>query len=107
MKTANPLANPCPGCGGPSQVRSSRPVTSTFRTVYLVCRDMMCGCSFAGALEITHVISPSSVETPKVALPYRPALRGQPGKVPVEVGAAILAATANDGQNTSAASSGG
>lgn len=97
MKTANPLANPCPGCGGPTKVRSSRAVTPIFRTVYLVCNDIECGCTFAGGLEITHVISPSSRPAPKIRLPFRPNLPGQPAHVPAGVAAEIMGGSANDG----------
>lgn len=107
MKPQNPLATPCPGCGGPSQVRSSRSVTPIFRTVYLVCKDIECGCTFAAGLEVTHVISPSSRETPRVRLPYRPSLRTQPGAVPDRVAAEIVAGAANDVRATPPAASAG
>lgn len=107
MKPSNPLANPCPGCGGPSQVRSSRSVTPIFRTVYLQCKDIECGCSFVGALEITHVISPSSRETPKIPLPYRPTLRNQPSGVPGQVAADLISGAANDLHDAASATAGG
>lgn len=82
MKPSNPNPNPCPGCGGPSVQRSCRTVTPIFRNLYFACKNIECGCTFAGALEITHVISPSAIENPRVPLPYRPSLRARPGLAP-------------------------
>lgn len=82
MKPSNPNANACPGCGGPSVQRSCRTVTPIFRTLYFACKNVECGCTFAAALEFTHIISPSAIENPKVILPYRPSLRTRPGRPP-------------------------
>lgn len=83
MKPQNPNTNACPGCGGPSIQRSCRTVTPIFRTLYFSCKDPLCGCTFAAALEVTHIISPSAVENPRIPLPYRPVLRHRPGTKPL------------------------
>lgn len=58
-------------------------VTRTFRVLYFQCKNVRCGASFAGSLELTHFISPSALDNPIVALPFRPTLRRRPGELPV------------------------
>ncbi|WP_292065962.1 ogr/Delta-like zinc finger family protein [Brevundimonas sp. UBA7664] len=83
MKPSNPNTNPCPCCGGPSVQRSCRTVTPIFRTLYFACKNEFCGCTFAAALEVTHIVSLSAIENPRYALPYRPVQRRRPGTEPV------------------------
>jgi len=67
----------CPHCHSRTKVRSSREVTSTCRTMNLVCSDETCGATFGADITITHGISPSARPDPSVRLRQAPPYRRQ------------------------------
>ncbi|WP_081608134.1 ogr/Delta-like zinc finger family protein [Metapseudomonas furukawaii] len=62
----------CPDCGSPLVKRSSECKHVLLSTTYLVCRNVVCGATFAGVDEITHRLSPPSFPNPEIDLPYAP-----------------------------------
>ena len=65
----------CPHCNGPSRVRSSRGITSTYRQLFMACLDPECGHTFGVELTVTHTISPSAKPNPDVSLRTAPPRR--------------------------------
>jgi len=72
MSQTNPhqarIGMSCPHCRGPARIRSSRPVTLTYRQLNCACLDVQCGFTFGADIEITHMISPSARPNPDVQL---------------------------------------
>ena len=58
----------CPHCRSTVRVRSSRPITPTYRQMHLVCSDETCGATFGAEITITHALSPSARPDPTVHL---------------------------------------
>lgn len=61
----------CPHCRTPGDRRSSREVTSTFREIYYVCRNPVCGHSWKASLTYDYGLSPSAIPDPAIDLPIR------------------------------------
>ncbi|WP_375738405.1 ogr/Delta-like zinc finger family protein [Pseudomonas boanensis] len=70
--TRSNLRRCCPDCGAPLLKRSSDCKHVLLSTTYLVCRNVVCGATFAGVDEITHRLSPPSFPNPEIKLPYAP-----------------------------------
>ena len=70
----------CPHCEAPSRTRSGKRVTASVRDLYMVCTNVLCGCTWKAQLAIVCILSPSSQPNPRVTLPYRPEpfVRGKP-----------------------------
>jgi len=62
----------CPACGGRMKIRNSVGQTPTFRTMYGQCQELVCGATFAGALSWEYELSPSGLDSSRVALPVAP-----------------------------------
>lgn len=60
----------CPDCGESLTRRTSEMVHPLLQRIYLVCRNAVCGATFAATSEITHRLSPPSCPNPAVRLPY-------------------------------------
>lgn len=61
---------PCPDCGASLVKRSSRCEHALLSKTFLVCKNPVCGATFAGHDEITHRLSPPSQPNPEISLPY-------------------------------------
>ncbi|MFK1499088.1 ogr/Delta-like zinc finger family protein [Pseudomonas aeruginosa] len=62
----------CPDCGSPLIKRSSASQHLLMSRTFLVCKNVVCGATFAGTDEITHRLSPPSRPNPEICLPYAP-----------------------------------
>ncbi|WP_331253012.1 ogr/Delta-like zinc finger family protein [Pseudomonas luteola] len=62
----------CPDCGASLIKRSSSSQHLLMSSTFLVCKNVVCGATFAGVDEITHRLSPPSRPNPDVELPYAP-----------------------------------
>lgn len=60
----------CPDCGEGLTRRTSEMAHPLLQHIYLVCRNAVCGATFAATSEITHRLSPPSCPNPSVKLPY-------------------------------------
>lgn len=60
----------CPDCGESLTRRTSEMAHPLLQRIYLVCRNAVCGATFAATSEITHRLSPPSRPNPEVKLPY-------------------------------------
>ena len=65
----------CPHCKSPGNRRSSREVTITFREIFYVCRNPVCGHTWKASLTYDYGLSPSAIPDPAVNLPVRVADR--------------------------------
>lgn len=73
-KPKSPLQvkRPCPDCGTPLLKRSSNSEHLLLSKTFLVCKNAVCGATFAGIDEITHRLSPPSQPNAEIRLPYAP-----------------------------------
>lgn len=62
----------CPDCGSALIKRSSNSEHLLLSRTFLVCKNAVCGATFAGVDEITHRLSPPSWPNPEIQLPYAP-----------------------------------
>lgn len=60
----------CPDCGSSLIKRSSEAKHALMSSTFLVCKNVVCGATFAGYDEITHRLSPPSFPNPEINLPY-------------------------------------
>ncbi|QLG91323.1 ogr/Delta-like zinc finger family protein [Pseudomonas yamanorum] len=60
----------CPDCGSSLVKRSSESKHPLMSSTFLVCKNIVCGATFAGYDEITHRLSPPSTPNPEINLPY-------------------------------------
>lgn len=65
-------SRPCPDCGSPLIRRTSSHLTLLLTRTLLICKNPICGASFAGFDEITHRVSPPSQRNPEIKLPTVP-----------------------------------
>lgn len=63
---------PCPDCGAALIKRSSNSEHLLLSKTFLVCKNAVCGATFAGIDEITHRLSPPSQPNVDIQLPYAP-----------------------------------
>jgi predicted RNA-binding Zn-ribbon protein involved in translation (DUF1610 family) len=63
---------PCPDCGAALIKRSSNSEHLLLSKTFLVCKNAVCGATFAGIDEITHRLSPPSLPNVDIQLPYAP-----------------------------------
>jgi len=61
----------CPHCKSPGNRRSSREVTTTFREIFYICRNPVCGHSWKASLTYEYGLSPSAIPDPALDLPMR------------------------------------
>lgn len=61
----------CPHCQTPGDRRTSREVTLTFREIFYVCRNPVCGHTWKASLSYDYGLSPSAIPDPRVDLPMR------------------------------------
>jgi len=61
----------CPHCESIGIRRSSREVTITFREIFYVCSNPLCGHTWKGTLSYDYGLSPSAIPDPAVNLPMR------------------------------------
>lgn len=61
----------CPHCQTPGDRRTSREVTSTFREIFYMCRNPVCGHTWKASLSYDYGLSPSAIPDPRVDLPLR------------------------------------
>lgn len=59
----------CPHCHAPADVRTSKAVTPTLRTIAYGCRNQRCGHAFIVYAEAVRTLSPSARPDPAVYLP--------------------------------------
>ena len=68
----------CPHCGHKSRIRSSTQITRTYRDIFYLCQNIVCGFSWKASLTLVYGISPSACPRPDLDLPMyevpRPAL---------------------------------
>lgn len=62
----------CPACGGRMRIRNSEGQTPVFRSMYAQCQHMPCGATYSGSLSWDYALSPSGLDSPRVALPLAP-----------------------------------
>jgi hypothetical protein len=62
----------CPHCAEPSNVRTSKTVTPTYREFYYQCPNIDCGHTWKAALSFIHTISPSACPRMGLELPVAP-----------------------------------
>lgn len=67
--------NPCPHCGATGRRRMLRQLTAAIATGYYQCSDPECSAAWVAQTEITHMISESGKPNPRLAIPFRPAIR--------------------------------
>lgn len=72
----------CPHCAGRAVVSTSRAATPTVREFWAGCKDLECGHTFAGRIEVIHSIRPSGKPNARVHLPVRAPIRHEPPSVP-------------------------
>lgn len=60
---------PCPDCGNPCLIRTSRQMSQLTREYYYACINPECGGTYGATMEINRRISPSATPNPKVDLP--------------------------------------
>lgn len=58
----------CPHCGAKLQIRSSKYQHILLKQIWLRCKNVECGFTCAGNIDITHQISPSAIPNPAVQL---------------------------------------
>lgn len=59
----------CPHCRATNlQIRSSTYEHPLLKTIFLQCRNVLCGFTCRGNIEITHEISPSAMPNPDVKI---------------------------------------
>lgn len=75
--------NPCPHCGATGHRRMLRQITPAVATGYYQCTDPECSAAWVAQTEITHLISESGKPNPRVAIPFRPALRSHSASIPI------------------------
>lgn len=63
----------CPNCGESIRIRNSVAMHPLLRTTYMQCVNVVCGATYRGQVEITHLMSPSGMPNPTVNLPLAPA----------------------------------
>lgn len=61
----------CPHCESIGIRRSSREVAITFREIFYVCSNPLCGHTWKGSLSYDYGLSPSAIPDPAVKLPMR------------------------------------
>ena len=61
----------CPHCGSLTFRRTSREVTRTYRELFYICRNVVCGHTFKASLSYEYGLSPSAIPDPKINLPLR------------------------------------
>lgn len=71
-KNTNGIKRRCPDCGAGLVKRSSESQHVLMSRTFLVCKNAVCGATFAGVDEITHRLSPASQPNPEISLPYAP-----------------------------------
>lgn len=60
---------PCPDCGSPCLIRSSRQMSKLTREYYYFCVNVECGGTYGATMEINRRISPSATPDPTINLP--------------------------------------
>ncbi|WP_284336735.1 ogr/Delta-like zinc finger family protein [Comamonas sp. NoAH] len=60
---------PCPDCGSPCLIRTSRQMSKLTREYYYFCVNAECGGTYGATMEINRRISPSAMPDPAINLP--------------------------------------
>lgn len=72
LKPRSHAKRPCPDCGAALVRRSSNSEHLLLSKTFLICKNPVCGATFAGIDEITHRLSPPSQPNKEIHLPYAP-----------------------------------
>jgi len=74
------MRTPCPHCGKPGRIRSSRPVTPLYSQVRFECSNRECGHVWLAGLGVLHTLYPSASPNPEVHIPFFTGNNASPAK---------------------------
>lgn len=72
----------CPHCNHGIRVRNSIGLHALLRSTYFQCTNVSCGATYRGAMEITHIISPSACPNPDIHIPVADTAMREAGSPP-------------------------
>ena len=74
------MRTPCPHCGSPARIRSSRSVTPIYSEVRFECSNEGCGHVWLASLGVLHTLYPSASPNPEVHIPFAAGRESAPAK---------------------------